>query len=49
MTRIRLDYIHQYVDRHGKIRRYFRRPGYSAQWSVANEIPKHSNAGLGLS
>jgi integrase len=28
MTRIRLDYIHEYRDRHGKPRRYFRRPGF---------------------
>ena len=28
MTRIKLDYIHEFVDRHGKVRRYFRRPGY---------------------
>jgi integrase len=28
MTRIRLDYIHEFMDRHGKIRRYFRRPGF---------------------
>jgi integrase len=27
MTRIRLRYINQYRDRHGKLRRYFRRPG----------------------
>jgi hypothetical protein len=27
MTRIRLDYVHEFVDRHGKIRRYFRRRG----------------------
>jgi hypothetical protein len=27
VTRIKLDYIHQFRDRHGKIRRYFRRPG----------------------
>jgi integrase len=28
MTKIRLDYIHEYQDRHGKLRRYFRRPGF---------------------
>jgi integrase len=28
MTRIKLDYIHEFIDRHGKVRRYFRRPGY---------------------
>jgi integrase len=28
MTRIKLDYIHEYRDRHGKLRRYFRRPGF---------------------
>jgi integrase len=28
MTRIRLDYVHEYLDRHGRVRRYFRRPGY---------------------
>lgn len=28
MTRIKLDYIHEFRDRHGKVRRYFRRPGY---------------------
>lgn len=27
MTRLRLDYIHEFHDRHGKVRRYFRRPG----------------------
>jgi integrase len=28
MTQIRLDYVHEYRDRHGKLRRYFRRPGF---------------------
>jgi integrase len=28
MTRIRLDYIQEYRDRHGRLRRYFRRPGF---------------------
>lgn len=28
MTRIRLAYIHEFMDRHGRIRRYFRRPGF---------------------
>jgi integrase len=28
MTRIKLDYVHEYRDRHGKLRRYFRRPGF---------------------
>jgi integrase/recombinase XerD len=28
MSRIRLDYVHEYLDRHGKLRRYFRRPGF---------------------
>ena len=28
MTRIKLDYVHEYHDRHGKLRRYFRRPGF---------------------
>lgn len=27
MTQIRLDYIHEYRDRHGRIRRYVRKPG----------------------
>jgi hypothetical protein len=27
MTSIRLRYINEYRDRHGKLRRYFRRPG----------------------
>src|SRR5262245_23430952 len=27
MTRIRLVYIHEYRDRHGRLRRYVRRPG----------------------
>jgi hypothetical protein len=27
MTRIKLRYVNEYLDRHGKIRRYFRRPG----------------------
>jgi integrase len=29
MTRLRLEYIHEYRDRHGKLRRYVRRPGAS--------------------
>ena len=28
MTRLKLDYVHEYRDRHGKLRRYFRRPGF---------------------
>jgi integrase len=28
MTRVRLDYIQEFRDRHGKIRRYFRKPGF---------------------
>jgi integrase len=28
MTRIRLAFVHEYRDRHGKLRRYFRRPGF---------------------
>jgi integrase len=28
VTRIKLDYIHEFIDRHGKVRRYFRRPGF---------------------
>jgi integrase len=28
MTRIRLEYVHEYRDRHGKLRRYFRRRGF---------------------
>src|SRR5262245_59876996 len=27
MTRIKLPYVNEYQDRHGRIRRYFRRPG----------------------
>jgi hypothetical protein len=27
MTRIKLEYVHEYRDRHGKMRRYVRRPG----------------------
>jgi hypothetical protein len=27
MTRLRLEYVHEYRDRHGKLRRYIRRPG----------------------
>jgi integrase len=27
MTRLRLEYVHEYCDRHGKLRRYVRRPG----------------------
>jgi integrase len=27
VTRLKLDYIHEFVDRHGKVRRYFRRRG----------------------
>jgi hypothetical protein len=30
MTRLRLQFIHEFRDRHGKIRRYFRRPGCKA-------------------
>ena len=30
MTKIKLRYINEYRDRHGKIRRYFRRPGCRA-------------------
>jgi integrase len=30
MTRIKLRYVNEFVDRHGKIRRYFRRPGSRA-------------------
>lgn len=29
MTRIRLRYVHQFIDRHGKPRYYFRRPGFN--------------------
>jgi hypothetical protein len=28
MTRIKLEYVHEYLDRHGKLRRYFRRRGF---------------------
>ena len=28
MTRIRLQFVHEYCDRHCKLRRYFRRPGF---------------------
>src|SRR5262249_21939750 len=28
MARIRLDYVHEFLDRHGKVRRYFRRHGF---------------------
>jgi hypothetical protein len=28
MTKIRLEYVHEFVDRHGKARRYFRKPGF---------------------
>lgn len=28
MTSIRLPYVQEYRDRHGKVRRYFRRPGF---------------------
>src|SRR5437016_7512195 len=27
MTKIRLDYVHEFMDRHGKVRRYVRLPG----------------------
>ena len=30
MTKIQLRYVNEYRDRHGKIRRYFRRPGCRA-------------------
>jgi integrase len=28
MTKIRLEYVHEFLDRHGKARRYFRKPGF---------------------
>src|SRR5580704_5384889 len=28
MTRFRLQFVHEFRDRHGKLRRYFRRPGF---------------------
>jgi integrase len=28
MTHLRLQYVHEFRDRHGKVRRYFRRPGF---------------------
>ena len=28
MTRLVLHYVHEFKDRHGKVRRYFRRPGF---------------------
>lgn len=28
MTKIRLQFVHEFTDRHGKMRRYFRRPGF---------------------
>jgi hypothetical protein len=28
MTRLRLEYVHEYRDCRGKLRRYFRRPGF---------------------
>src|SRR5262245_14371272 len=28
MTKIRLEYVHEFLDRHGKVRRYFRKPGF---------------------
>jgi hypothetical protein len=28
MTRIRLQFVHAFHDRHGKLRHYFRRPGF---------------------
>lgn len=30
MARLRMKYVNSYVDRHGKIRRYFRRPGHTS-------------------
>ena len=30
MTRLRLQFVHEFRDRHGKVRRYFRRPGCKA-------------------
>jgi hypothetical protein len=30
MTRIRLQFVHEFCDRHGKVRRYVRRPGCKA-------------------
>jgi hypothetical protein len=30
MTRIKLKFVNEYRDRHGKFRRYFRRPGVGA-------------------
>ena len=28
MTHIRLDYVHEFLDRHGRVRRYFRRSAF---------------------
>ena len=28
MTKIKLNFVHEYKDRHGKLRRYFRRSGF---------------------
>jgi len=33
MTSIRLPYVQEYRDRHGKARRYFRRPGFK-RWAL---------------
>ncbi len=38
MTRIRLKYVHEFVDRHGKPRHYFRRPGFE-------QVPLHGLPG----
>jgi integrase len=38
MTRIRLPYLHVFRDRHGKLRYYFRRPGFK-------QIPLHGTPG----
>ena len=37
MTRIGLQFVHEFHDRHGKVRRYFRRPGFkqiAADWAA---------------
>jgi hypothetical protein len=31
MTKIKLQFVHEYIDRHGKVRRYFRRPGFKTK------------------
>jgi hypothetical protein len=41
MTHIRLKFVHEYLDRHGKLRRYYRGPALSALRFPAYQDPKN--------